>query len=114
MSHPLPPPATDPHSQAILLDQPFGEEFLHTLVHTSSEPIPFLKQGWGHLGDIGRLGVRTENWLSPHPHFFPVTWPEYIPKLGCCLYRAGVLSSLLPQYTRPVHTRSCYTEDAIP
>lgn len=21
----------------------------------------------------------------PHPHFFPVTWPEYIPELGCCL-----------------------------
>lgn len=64
LCHPRP---TDPHSQAILLDQPFGEEFLHTLIHTRSEPIPFLKQGWGHLGDIGRLGVRTENRDSPSP-----------------------------------------------
>lgn len=69
--HPLPPPASDPHSQAILLDQPFGEEFLHTLIHASGEPIPFLKQGWGHLGDIGKLGVRTENCGCPPPPLLP-------------------------------------------
>lgn len=72
LCHPQP---TDPHSQAFLLDQPFGEEFLHTLIHTRSEPIPFLKQGWGHLGDIERLGVRTVNCdsfpLGPPPSQWP-------------------------------------------
>lgn len=41
----------------ILLDQPFGEELLHTLIHASSEPISFLKQGWGHLGAPRRRAV---------------------------------------------------------
>ena len=34
--------ATAPYSQAILVDQPFGEEFLHALIHAGTEPIPFL------------------------------------------------------------------------
>lgn len=50
-SHLLPPHTTAPHSQAILLDQPFGEEFLHAFVHAGTESIPFLRQGWEHLGD---------------------------------------------------------------
>lgn len=68
-SHPLPPPADAPHSQAILLDQPFREEFLHALVHAGTEPIPFLRQGWGHLGGIMGSGVRAEcnSGFSPAP-----------------------------------------------
>lgn len=59
-AHPLLPLVTAPHSQAILLDQPFGEEFLHTLVHTGTESIPFLRQGWGHLRDTTELRMSTE------------------------------------------------------
>lgn len=59
-SPPAPPPATAPHSQAILLDQPFGEEFFHTFIHSGTEPISFLRQRWGHLGDITQSGVRAE------------------------------------------------------
>lgn len=58
--HPLPPPATAHHSQMILLDQPFGEEFLHTLIHTGTESIPFLWQGWGHLGNTRGPMLRPE------------------------------------------------------
>ena len=51
--------ANAPYSQAILVDQPFGEEFLHALIHASTEPIPFLRQGWGHLRDTTGLRLRA-------------------------------------------------------
>ena len=52
--------ANAPYSQAILVDQPFGEEFLHALIQASTEPIPFLRQGWGHLRDTTGLRLRAE------------------------------------------------------
>lgn len=55
-AHPLPSLTTAPYSQVILLDQPFREEFLHALIHAGTEPIPFLWQGWGHLGDTHSQG----------------------------------------------------------
>lgn len=82
MSHLLLPPATEPHSQAILLDQPFGEEFLHTLVHSSSEPIPFLKQTWGHLEDIGRLRAKTEKCDFSPPPLLPSGLGRVHPRAG--------------------------------
>lgn len=59
-TRPPPPASAAPHSQVSLLDQPFGEEFFHALVHTGTEPIPFLRQGWGHLEDTEGLGIRPE------------------------------------------------------
>lgn len=80
--HPLPPSATAPHSQAVLLDQPFREEFLHTLVHTGTEPIPFLWQGWGHLGDTTQSVVRAECKCDFSPPPLSNSLPRATPEPG--------------------------------
>lgn len=91
-SHPLPPPRAAPHSQAILLDQPFGEEFLHTLVHAGTEPIPFLRQSWGHLGDTIGSGLST-TMNSFHPLSNSLAWAT--PGLGSWSHPKGLPTDIL-------------------
>lgn len=71
-------PPNRPHSQAVLLDQPFGEEFFHTLIHAGTEPISFLRQRWGHLGDITQSGVKAEC----NCEFFPTVCSGQLGDLG--------------------------------
>lgn len=88
-SHPLPPPATAPHSQAVLLDQLFGEEFLHTLVHAGTEPIPFLWQGWGNLVDTTWSGVKAECKCDFSPPPLSNGLPEATPGPGAGVTLGG-------------------------
>lgn len=93
-AHPLPPPTTAPYSQAILLDQPFGEEFLHALVHAGTEPIPFLRQGWGHLGDT--IGSRLSTTMNCfHPLSSSLAWAT--PGRGSWSDPEGLLPNVLVQ-----------------
>lgn len=127
-SHPLPPPTTAPHSQAIMLDQPFGEEFLHALVHTGTEPIPFLRQGWGDLGDTTGSGL-SPTMNSFHPLSSTLAWTTLGPgswsdpkelltdKHSCCpaggqrcWFHISPSPVVGPGHLHPAHTCSCPME----
>lgn len=58
------------------MDQPFGEEFFHTLIHAGTEPISFLWQGWGYLGAPRRRAVVV---LAPRPRPGPGRMAQGLP-----------------------------------
>lgn len=94
--HSLPPLAIAPYSQAILMDQPFGEEFLHALVHTGTEPIPFLRQGRGHLRNTTGLRLQAECNCDFSPPSLSNGRLWATPGLGSCSDPIGLLTQALP------------------